>query len=95
MRNYSVSWRQAPDLLQRRSRQNYGAVKLLASVCEIALIERHDCAGSSVDRGLQNHIVIWIGQPWPPSEGEPNGPRHCRQVVKDTPDFSTAQSASG
>jgi hypothetical protein len=84
-----------PDLLKRRSRQNYGAVELLASIGEIALIERHDCAGSSVNCSFQNHVVVWIGQPWPPSEGEPNGPRHRRQIVKDKPDFRTAQSASG
>jgi hypothetical protein len=84
-----------PDLLKRRRRQNYGAVKLLASVGEIALIERHDCAGPSVNCGFQNHVVVRIGQPWPPSEGESNGPCHRCQVIKDTPDFGTPQSAGG
>jgi hypothetical protein len=82
-----------PNLLKRRSRQNYGAVKLLASIGEIALIECHDCAGASVDCSFQNHVVIRIGQPWPPSENESNGLCDSRQVVEDMPDFGAAQSA--
>jgi hypothetical protein len=84
-----------PNLLERRRRQNYGAIELLASVGEIALIERHDCAGASVNCGLQNRVVVRIGQPWPPSESKPNGPCYCRHVVKDTPDLVSPQSASG
>jgi hypothetical protein len=41
-----------PNLLKRGSWQNYGTVKLHASVGEIALIERHDCARPPVNCGL-------------------------------------------
>ncbi|MFZ1167950.1 MAG: hypothetical protein WA424_06820 [Candidatus Sulfotelmatobacter sp.] len=95
MRNYFVSWDQAPNLPKRRSRQNYAAVELLASVGKIALIECHDCAGPSVNRGLQNHVIVRIGQLRPPSESQSDRPRDCRKVVKDTPDIGTVQSASG
>jgi hypothetical protein len=77
-----------PNLLERRRRQNYSAVELLASVGEIALIERHDCAGASVNCGLQNRVVVRIGQPWPPSESKPNGPCYAAMSSRTRPTSS-------
>jgi hypothetical protein len=81
--------------LERRSGQNYRAVKIVADIRKIALIKGHDCSGPAVDCCFQNHIVVRIGKAWPPSEGKSNWRRHYRKIVKYMPDVVAAQSASG
>ena len=62
---------------------------------EIMLIECHDCIGASVDGRFQNHVVIRVGQSWPPSEGKLHRPCHCCQIINYMTNFGAAQSTYG
>jgi len=80
--------------LQRRCRRNHCAPKADCSRNKIAPIESYNCAGAAVDCRLQNHVVIRIGQRWPPAEGKANRPRNRCQVIENMPDVGSAQPTS-
>jgi hypothetical protein len=82
-----------PNLSQRLSWKQNGAIKRFAGYLKITQVESNDPMSIAIHCGFQDHVIIRIGQTGPPPKSNLDGLSNGGKIIQHSTDFGFAYSA--